>query len=84
MGPTIRPDTQLGREEAYWSRRKQPADQLDALAEAPSVGGTHFHVREVGLDRFEHPRQREGEREQGSVQVGGVVHIGSCDRLFGP
>jgi hypothetical protein len=43
--------------------RTQPAHQLGALAEAPLLGGTHFHVREFGFDCFQHPRQRDGEGE---------------------
>jgi hypothetical protein len=77
-GPTIWPDTQLGREEACWSRREQPAHQFGTLAEAPLLGGTHFHVREFGFDRFQHPRQRDGEREEWSVHLGlGPLFSGS-------
>jgi hypothetical protein len=68
-GPTIRPDTQLGREEACWSWGEQPTNQPGALAEAPLLGGTHFHVREFGFDCFQHLRQRDGELKEGSVQV---------------
>jgi hypothetical protein len=42
MGPTIRPDTLLGREEVGWSRSEQLAHQLSALVKAPFLGGTHF------------------------------------------
>ena len=45
-----------------WFRKaEQPAYQADALAEAPLLDGTHFHVREFGFDLLQHRRQRDGE-----------------------
>jgi hypothetical protein len=35
------------------------------LVETPYLGGTRHG--EIGLDLFQHPRQRNGEREEGSV-----------------
>jgi hypothetical protein len=31
-----------------------------------------------------HPRQRHGEGQEGSVEIRGVVHVGSVDRLARP
>jgi hypothetical protein len=44
---------------------EQPRDQPGALAEAPLLGGTRFLVREFGFDLLQHPRQWDGEREEG-------------------
>jgi len=39
---------------------------------------------ERGLDLFQHPRQCDGEGEEGAVEIGGVVHFGSYSRLSRP
>jgi hypothetical protein len=56
-------------------RDLQRLDQLGPLAETPSFGGTRGG--EVGFNLFQHPRQRDGQREKGAVEIGGVVHFGS-------
>jgi hypothetical protein len=47
----------------------------------PLFGGPYFIVREYGFDFLKHPRQSDGERYEGAVQIGRVVHFGSCERL---
>ena len=51
------------------SRREQFADQIGALAEAPRLDGSRGG--ECGFDLGEHPWQRDGEREERAVKVGG-------------
>jgi hypothetical protein len=50
-------------------RREQFADQIGALAEAPRLDGSRGD--ECGFDLGEHPWQRDGEREERAVKVGG-------------
>jgi hypothetical protein len=53
--------------------REQPPDQVGPLAEAlrlvRSRGG------KVGLDLHEHPRQRDGKRDERLVEIGGILHL---------
>jgi hypothetical protein len=46
-------------------RLEQPPDQFGPLMETPRLVRTCG--RKVALDPFQHPRQRDGEREEGSV-----------------
>ena len=55
-------------------------DQLRALTQAPRLGGTRGG--QVSLDLGQHPRQRDGEGEEGSVEIRGVVHVGSYALAF--
>jgi hypothetical protein len=50
----------LARVHSWFRKAEQPAYQPGPLAEAPFLGGTHFHFREVGFDLIQYPRQRDG------------------------
>ena len=52
-------------------RRKQREYQFDALAKAPLLCGFQVLVREFCFNMFEHPRQRDGERDAWLLQVAG-------------
>src|SRR5207253_11497164 len=62
--------------------REQLADQRGALAEALRLGGSGRGQRHPNL--CQQPRQRDGEREERSVEIRRVVHVSSCDRLARP
>jgi hypothetical protein len=49
---------------------------VETLCLSGSGGG------EVDLDLFQHPRQRDGEREEGAVEIGGVLHFGFLCSAF--
>jgi hypothetical protein len=61
--------------------REQPAHQLGSLSESPLRG--RGCRGDFDFDLVQHPRQRDGEREEGSVQIGGRSLSTSCDRLAG-
>src|ERR1700724_890051 len=63
----VRP--RLVRDRLCCAWREQFADQIGALAEAPRLDGSRGG--ECGFDLGEHPWQRDGEREERAVKVGG-------------
>jgi hypothetical protein len=66
--PSRRPRSKSRR--VRWSaRREQPAHQFGSLSKPPLLGRSCRD--EFRLDRFQHPRQRHRERNEGSVQIGG-------------
>ena len=79
--PSRRPHSRSRRGRLF-DRREQPPDQLGSLPKTPRLGGTRSG--EASFDLFQHPRQRDGEGEEGAIEIGGVVHFGSSVRLSRP
>jgi hypothetical protein len=61
---------------------EEPLYQFGTLAKTLRFDGTGRG--KDGFDLGQHPRERDGEREEGSVWVGGVFHFGSHAWLVRP
>jgi hypothetical protein len=65
LGPSRCPRSRSQR--ARWSAAERAADQFGSPAKALFLGGFHLLVREFCFNVFQHPRQSDGEREEGAV-----------------
>ena len=52
---------------------EQPSDQLAALMQPLLFRDLQLLVREFRFNVSKHPRQRDGEREEGSVQIERII-----------